>query len=168
MIIKRLNVCGCRVSWSGDIGRCEAPHWGLALTLRALLCGVNTRPVPWHQPWCQHHPAQIKHKYSWRNKREREASCLSVTMGPSDNVRLVTSDPGDGGGVTTWVTRIIVCYYCGSRVVQPLVTCPLAGAKTIFSWPRMRWVKTVYMMWCVYSIIHWGVLPQLTWLTFYH
>ena len=24
--------------------------------------------------------------------------CLSVTRGPSDNVRLVTSDPGDGGG----------------------------------------------------------------------
>ena len=31
-------------------------------------------------------------------KQERGLMCLSVTRGPSDNVGLVTSDPGDGGG----------------------------------------------------------------------
>ena len=33
-----------------------------------------------------------------KQERKRGLMCLSVTMGPSDNVRLVTSDPGDGGG----------------------------------------------------------------------
>ena len=33
-----------------------------------------------------------------KQERKRGLMCPSVTMGPSDNVRPVTSDPGDTGG----------------------------------------------------------------------